>query len=91
MELERENSQTQQGQQHILEHHACLKLHLACFPIKASACNTLIFFGSGWFWVTATVIKAIAAKVERNPSMSRIFLVVDIFGLVPVTRAEKGC
>lgn len=63
--------------------------HLACFPIKAPACNTLVFFGSGWFWVTATVIKAIAAKVERNPRMSRIFLVQDIFGLVSVTRAGK--
>lgn len=91
MEPERELSQSQHGQQHVLEYHACPNPRLACFPVRVPAHNTLIFFGSGLFWVTATAIKAITAKVERNPRISSIFLVHDIFGLVPVTRAKKAC
>lgn len=90
MEPEKEVIQSQQGQCHVCEHYGHLTPP-ACFPLRKPACNTLIFFGSGWFWVTATAIKAITAKVERNPRTTKIVLVEDIFGLVPVTRAEKGC
>jgi len=92
MQPEREVSQTQQGQQQVLEIYACLTTpSLASFPAGVPARHTLIFFGSGLFWVTATAIKAITAKVEKNPRMSRIFLVQDIFCLLPVTRAKEGC
>lgn len=61
-------------------------------PPKAPLQGTLMFFGSRWFWVTATVIKAITAKTKRKPRMSTaIFgLVEAIFGLAPVTTAKKS-